>query len=145
MMSAYHPDATDDHGTVIGPARELCARVVRTHLRYDATMHCLLNHVIEVIDDCTAVGEVYNITYLLSSNDDGTNTMSTWWGRHRDRYECRTGVWAIAHRACVHEWTTTEVGITAMSIDAAAFLPGSADRGHDTMLGPPTSRPGAAR
>jgi hypothetical protein len=126
MFSAYHADATDDHGVFVGSARELCERVVRSHRRYEATMHCVLNHAIDIVDDTHATGEVYNVTYLVQN--DGERRLHTWWGRYVDRYECRDGRWAIAHRVCVHEWTRSEVLTEAMPIDAAAFRPGRADR-----------------
>ena len=56
MFSAYHEDATDDHGVYVGSARGLCDRVVASHRRYDATMHCVLNHAIEVADERHAAG-----------------------------------------------------------------------------------------
>lgn len=127
MFSAYHPDATDDHGVFVGPARDLCDRVVESHRRYDATMHCILNHAIEFLDETTATGEIYNITYLRQTVD-GEPRLHTWWGRYLDRYERREGRWAIAHRVCVHEWTRTEPAGDAMPIDAARFRQGSADR-----------------
>jgi ketosteroid isomerase-like protein len=127
MFSAYHDDATDDHGVFVGSARELCDRVVQSHRRYDATMHCVLNHAIEFVDASTATGEVYNVTYLRQTVE-GESRLHTWWGRYLDRYECRQGRWAIAHRVCVHEWTRTEPAGEAMPIDAARFRPGGADR-----------------
>jgi hypothetical protein len=62
MLSAYHDGATDDHGVFNGPATDLCARVVESHRRYEATMHCVLNHSIDVTDERHAAAEVYNIT-----------------------------------------------------------------------------------
>jgi len=129
MFSAYHDDATDDHGVFVGPARDLCDRVVQSHRRYDATMHCILNHAIEFTDGATATGEIYNTTYLRQTID-GTPFLHTWWGRYLDRYECREGRWAIAHRVCVHEWTRTEPAGESMPIDAARFRPGHEDRGR---------------
>ncbi len=128
MRSAYHDDATDDHGVFVGSAADLCARVVRSHRRYEATMHCVLNHAIEITDDSHATGEVYNITYLLRAADGGRQ-LDTWWGRYLDRYECRDGRWAIAHRVCVHEWTRTEPLAAAMPIEAQLFRQGHEDRG----------------
>lgn len=128
MFSAYHADATDDHGVFGGAARDLCDRVVTSHRRYDATMHCVLNHSIEFVDEVTATGEIYNVTYLRQTVD-GVPRVHTWWGRYLDRYECRDGRWAIAHRVCVHEWTRTESAAEQMPIDAARFRQGSADRG----------------
>ena len=123
MFSAYHPDATDDHGTYVGPARGLCDRVVHSHRRYDATMHCVLNHTIDLVDDSHATGEVYNVTYLKRGD-----ILDTWWGRYLDRYERRDGRWAIAHRTCVHEWTTSAPLGTPMPADTSKFRQGSADR-----------------
>jgi hypothetical protein len=127
MFSAYHADATDDHGVFVGPARELCDRVVHSHRRYDATMHCILNHAIDFVDDTTATGEVYNITYLRQTID-GSPHLHTWWVRYLDRYESRDGRWAIAHRVCVHEWTRSEPAGPAMPIEASRFRQGNADR-----------------
>ena len=125
MLSAYHDGATDDHGVFVGPAADLCARVVRSHRRYEATMHCVLNHAIEFADDSHATGEVYNVTYLLRPG----RQLDTWWGRYLDRYECRGGRWAIVHRVCVHEWTRTEPLGDAMPIQAQLFRQGREDRG----------------
>ena len=38
-----------------------------------ATMHCVLNHAIDIIDDTHATGEIYNVTYLRSAAPDGTD------------------------------------------------------------------------
>jgi hypothetical protein len=127
MFSAYHDDATDDHGVFVGPARQLCDRVVQSHRRYDATMHCILNHAIDFTDDTTATGEIYNVTYLRQTVD-GAPVLHTWWGRYLDRYELRDGRWAIAHRVCVHEWTRTEPAGIPMPIDAERFRQGHEDR-----------------
>jgi SnoaL-like protein len=129
MRSAYHDDATDDHGVFVGPAAQLCARVVRSHRRYESTMHCVLNHAIEVTDERHASGEIYNVTYLVRREPDGSCHLDTWWGRYLDQYECRDGRWAITHRTCVHEWTRSEPMGPAMPIDAQRFRQGSADRG----------------
>jgi hypothetical protein len=127
MRSAYHDDATDDHGVFVGSAADLCRRVVESHRRYDATMHCVLNHAIDIVDDSHATGEVYNVTYLLRTVE-GARQLDTWWGRYLDRYECRDGRWAIVHRVCVHEWTRTEPLGTAMPIEADRFRQGRQDR-----------------
>jgi hypothetical protein len=142
MRSAYWPDAIDDHGVYVGDAMAFCDRVVSTHRRFDWTMHCILNHWIDVVDDTTAHGEIYNVTYLQSTDrsDAGegdvdvewTRVLDTWWGRYLDRYECRDGEWRIAHRVCVHEATERRTLDAAMPIAAELFRQGSADRGVDT-------------
>ncbi len=129
MQSAYWPEAIDDHGVFVGNAMEFCERVVSTHARFESTMHCVMNHWIDVVDDITAHGEVYNVTYLRSIVD-GVAMLDTWWGRYVDRYECRSGEWRIIHRICVHEGTERHEVATTMPIDAATFRQGTADRGN---------------
>jgi ketosteroid isomerase-like protein len=130
MQSAYWPDAVDDHGVFVGDAMEFCELVVRSHGRDLATMHCVLNHLIELADDeLTATGEVYNVTYLHRLDGDRP-VLDTWWGRYLDRYERRGDEWRIIHRTCVHEWTTSTPVQARMAIDAARFRQGSADRGQ---------------
>ena len=128
MQSAYWPDAIDDHGVYVGDAMAFCERVVASHARFESTMHCVMNHWIEVVDDVVAHGEVYNVTYLRSIVD-GTPVLDTWWGRYVDRYECRAGEWRIIHRVCVHEGTERREVTDVMPIDAARFRQGHEDRG----------------
>ncbi len=135
MASAYHDGAIDDHGVFVGDAAEFCERVVTTHARFEATMHCIFNHTIEIDDHTHARGELYNTSYLLRTLEDGTREVDTWWGRYVDRYELRDGRWAITHRICVHEWTTT-APIAPMAIPAELFKHGGADRATGAVLGP---------
>ena len=124
MKSAYWPDATDDHGRFVGNGWEFAERVVGTHGRWAATMHCTMNHAIEFDDADHARGEVYNITYLVPP--DG-GPWSVWLGRYLDRYEQRDDEWRIVHRVCVHEATTT-IEHAPMAGDMSGFRTGSADR-----------------
>lgn len=128
MQSAYWPGAIDDHGVFIGDAMAFCERVVTTHARFEWTMHCILNHWIELADDTTAHGEIYNVTHCRSIVD-GEPVHDTWWGRYLDRYERRGDEWRIIHRVCVHEGTQRSPVTATMPIDAALFQQGSADRG----------------
>jgi hypothetical protein len=128
MQSAYWPEAIDDHGVFVGNAHEFCERVVASHARFDSTMHCVMNHWIDVVDEVTAHGEIYNVTFLRSTID-GAPVLDTWWGRYVDRYECRDGEWRIIDRVCVHEGTERRTIDAPMPIDAAAFRQGDADRG----------------
>jgi hypothetical protein len=133
MKSAYWPDGTDDHGVFVGNAMEFCDRVVSTHQRFIATMHCVMNHAIEVSGD-TASGEVYNVTYVFRE-DNEKQLVETWWGRYLDHYECRNGEWRILRRICVHEFTRSDAVTSHMAIDAAKFRQGVADRGTHSPLG----------
>jgi hypothetical protein len=135
MKSAYWPDATDDHGVFVGNAMEFCDRVVSSHTRFTATMHCVMNHAIEVDEDeGTGNGEIYNVTYVFRE-ESGRKLLETWWGRYLDTYERREGEWRIKARICVHEYTRADEVNEHMAIDAAKFRQGAADRGTGTPLG----------
>lgn len=126
MRSAYWPDAIDDHGVFVGNAMEFVDRVIASHGRWRATMHCILNHHIELDPDgSSARGEAYNVTYLFHGQG---NSMDIWWGRYLDRYQQRNGEWRIAHRVCVHEGTRTLGDGEAMNIQSELFRSGSFDR-----------------
>jgi hypothetical protein len=135
MRSAYWPDATDDHGVFVGNAMEFVDRVIASHARWRATMHCILNHHIELDGDGVgARGEIYNVTYLFHRDAE---IVDTWWGRYLDRYEQRGGHWRIAERVCVHEGTRTSGVGEPMAIPAEMFRQGSVDRAvADRRRGP---------
>ena len=126
MFSAYHQDATDDHGVYVG-STSLCDRVVDSHRRYDATMHYVLNHAIEVVDERHASGEVYNVTYLRRTGREGTAYLDTWWGRYLDEYECRDGRWrsAIAS-ACTNGPAANASESRCRSRNSSGKAPGTA-------------------
>ena len=135
MKSAYWPDGTDDHGVFVGNAMDFCDRVVSSHERFISTMHCIMNHAIEVDEEAgTGRGEIYNVTYVFRE-ESGRKLLETWWGRYLDNYERRNGEWRIKARVCVHEYTRADEVTNQMAIDAAKFRQGSADRGNHTPLG----------
>jgi hypothetical protein len=123
MRSAYWPDAVDDHGVYVGNAWEFVDRCMGSHGRWRSTMHCVLNHWVELDGPTIARGEVYNVTYLFPP--EGQPSM--WVGRYLDRYEQRAGEWRIIHRTCVHEGTSM-LASSAMPIDADRFRSGDVDR-----------------
>lgn len=124
MRSAYWPDAVDDHGVFVGNAWEFVDRCMGSHARWRSTMHCVLNHAIELDGADSARGEVYNVTYLFPPEGE----VSMWVGRYLDRYERRDGQWRIAHRICVHEGTTLLSG-PPMATATERFRQGGVDRG----------------
>ena len=130
MKSAYWPDATDDHGFFKGNAHEFCDYVISTHKHLKATMHCMLNHLIQ-LDESSGFGqgEVYTVTYVLREHS-GSEFIETWWGRYEDTYERRHGEWRIKTRLCIHEFTSAFQNIHTMNIDVSLFKQGSEDRGH---------------
>lgn len=104
LLSAYHPDATDDRGAFTGGPE---ARVdwLLAYLRtLDHTSHHISNFTIE-IDGDTAHTESYVITTLLPR---GGETVTMGGARYIDRFERRDeGGWRIAHREAVMDFTFT--------------------------------------
>lgn len=142
MQSAYWPDGTDDHGTFIGNAHAFCTRTVTSHARFASTMHCILNHHIELDPDgVTGHGEVYSIVHLQSYDEAGAAVLDTWGGRYLDTYERRDGEWRILHRICIHEWDKREPLDRPMPVDAGLFRQGSEDRASRQPLGRLPARP----
>jgi len=129
VRSAYWPEATDDHGTFVGPAHEFAGYAVeRLGAGFVATMHTIFNHSIELDEDRRgASGEIYNVSYHLR-DEGGVRTVFTWWGRYLDRYEKRGGEWRIIDRVCVHEWTSANPIDAPMPIASERFRQGGFDR-----------------
>jgi hypothetical protein len=136
MRSSYTPGAVDDHGVFVGDAAEFCSRVVESHRSYDATMHCVLNHTIEVDGPDEARGELYVLAYVLRTPQSAAQVLDAWWGRYQDRYARVAGSWGIAHRICVHEWTRTSPLGERMPLEVELFRQGRDDRGTGAVLGP---------
>ena len=136
LRSAYLPGAVDDHGVFVGDAADFCERVLESHRRYDASLHCVLNHLVELDGPDAARGEAYVLAHVLRRDDEGAPVHDAWWGRYADRYERRDGRWGIAHRVVVHEWTRREPLGRPMRADTGLFRQGSEDRGTGAVLGP---------
>jgi hypothetical protein len=137
MRSAYLPGAVDDHGSFVGDGWAFCDRVVASHRRYDATLHCVLNHAVDVAGPDAARGEAYVVTHVLRTADDGVRWHDSWYGRYADRYgRADGGRWGIAHRVCVHEWTESAPAGPPMPQPVELFAQGRDDRGTGAVLGP---------
>jgi ketosteroid isomerase-like protein len=103
MMSAYHPDAWDAHGVAEGDTEQFCSWAIGWHGEFQARhQHIITNHTVE-IDGDTAHGETYYTFW--GENREGPPTLA--FGRYVDRFEKRSGRWAIAHRVCVNEYSGT--------------------------------------
>ncbi|HZU63898.1 MAG TPA: nuclear transport factor 2 family protein [Novosphingobium sp.] len=101
MLSAYWPDAYDEHGVAEGHAAEFVDWALGWHGQYQTRHHHgILNHTCE-IDGDTAHSETYYIFW--GENREGPAQIS--FGRYVDRHEKRGGEWRIAHRVCVNEFT----------------------------------------
>ncbi len=101
VLSAYHPDATDDHGAFVGNPEEFVEWVFDLHYKGQIfTQHHLTNHSCD-LDGNTAHTE----TYYIFSARNRDETLWTAGGRYLDRLEKRAGQWKIADRYCTVEWS----------------------------------------
>jgi hypothetical protein len=119
LTSCYHEDSWDDHGHFKGTGHEFASFIVeslkgRTH----HTTHSVANVLIEINDDDPdgARAESYAIAYLRRRADDD-EWLDIFAGRYVDRFARRHGVWRIARRVVVHDWSTST------RLDAASSFP----------------------
>lgn len=125
LLSAYHPDAIDDHGLFVGHAAEFADWALDFHRRNQhATQHIVTNHSCELAGD-VAHTETY---WMFAAMNSGAPPLSLAGGRYIDRFERRNGRWAIAARKCVMDWHG-EPGAVALPAAALAACNSS---------GPPT-------
>lgn len=111
ILSAYHPDAIDDHGLFVGSPQEFANFFINFHRENQhSTSHIISNHYAELKGD-TAHCETY-WTYAGMNKIGVQLTMMG--GRYIDRMERRNGRWAIASRICLTDWSgdTDETGLS---------------------------------
>ncbi len=104
LASLFHPDATDDHGLFQGTASEFVAWVIPLLTTMKQTQHVIGQCLIEVDGD-SAAGESYFVAHHTVGGPDG-DIFSVAAGRYLDRFERRGGVWKIAHRHAVYDWSS---------------------------------------
>jgi hypothetical protein len=113
-LSAYHPDAVEDHGLVVMRAPAFVDWALGMH----ADQHVSHTHVIANIsvdlDGDTAHVETYYMAFC--ENRVKPNMLTS--GRYVDRFERRDGKWAIAARFCITE--------SLYKVDDFEFPPGFA-------------------
>jgi hypothetical protein len=101
LLSAYHEDAIDDHGTFVGNREEFADYAMGLHTQIHLShQHCLFNHTCD-LDSEVAHTETYFM--FVGINREGEMLMTAG-GRYLDRFEKRSGRWAIAQRVCVRDW-----------------------------------------
>ncbi len=107
IRSVYHPGATDDHGTFTGSAEDFVAWVIPLLRRdFASTMHTLGNILIALDGDSAHV-ESYLHAFHRVLRPAGARDL-IFAGRYVDRFERRAGVWKIAARKVICDWTRYE-------------------------------------
>lgn len=100
MLSAYHPDAIDEHGVSMGVAADFCDWAIGWHGEFQHQHQHIINNTVIELDGTTAHAETYYT--FFGDNREGPPTLA--FGRYIDRLEKRDGEWRIAHRVCVNQY-----------------------------------------
>ena len=100
MLSAYHPDAIDEHGVAKGKAADFCDWAIGWHGEFQHQHQHIINNTVIELDRDTAHAETYYT--FFGDNREGPPTLA--FGRYVDRFERREGEWRIAHRVCVNQY-----------------------------------------
>jgi SnoaL-like domain len=133
LRSCYHVDSYDDHGPFKGNGQDFAAYIVRSIAgRAHHTTHSVANVLIEIDrdDQDVARSESYVLAYLRHTDDDGKEWLDFFSGRYVDRFERREGIWRIASRIVVHDWSASaELGAASFPLRMDSFTQGRRDRG----------------
>ena len=111
VVSCYHPDATDEHGSFTGGVEAYVDWAFRLLRRYTSTMHLLGNVLVELAGD-VALSESYGIAHHRTEPPPGEafdpkgNLVTGF--RFVDRFERRDGAWRIARRVATTEWSRVD-------------------------------------
>jgi hypothetical protein len=129
IASCYHDDGTDDHGFFRGSGAEFARWVVETLPRFEATMHFVGSPYIRHRGD-TALVDTYCVAHHIAPSKKDAPMKDMVMGlRYVDRFEPRDGVWRIAARVCVYDWTYTVPYDPARSF---VYEPGTVFGARDT-------------
>lgn len=135
MLSAYWPDAFDEHGVAEGEAAGFVDWALKWHHDHQTKhQHIITNHTLEIAGD-TAHGETYYIFW--GENRQGPPTLA--FGRYIDRFEKRDGEWRIAHRVCVNEKSGQWIDMPLTEQQAAMLYksgPNRRDKGDISYVRP---------
>jgi hypothetical protein len=102
ILSAFHPDAIDEHGKFVGTPPEFVEWALTQHAHaHMIHQHCLLNQNCEFEGDSTAYVETY-FAFIAMYHEGQPFRMNG--GRYIDRFEKRNGEWKIAFRICLRDW-----------------------------------------
>jgi len=121
LLSAYHPDAVDDHGFFVGGPEAFADFFFSFHSEnQNSTNHMITNHTMELEGD-VAHCETY---WLYAGMNKAEPELTLAGGRYVDRMERRDGRWGIAARKCLMDWSG-KPGETGLSPEVSEMLKGS--------------------
>jgi hypothetical protein len=112
LLSAYHPDAVDEHGAFVGGPRELAAMLHDAHAPLLSVQHFVgPSHI--VLDGRRAEATTPYTVWLRADADRA----AVYGGSYRDLFERRRGEWRIARRRVASGWSVS-VPTTAVEVGA---------------------------
>jgi hypothetical protein len=124
FKSVYHPDAYDDHGRTKGTGHEFAEHAIEVLQPPQRTQHNITNILIELDGDIAwAESYVIAVHHFL----EPAQTVLEVGARYVDRFERRAGVWRIANRVMVYEWSR-ELPVEREYATHALFEPARRDR-----------------
>lgn len=101
LLTVYHEDATEDHGIWVGDREYFADQALAYHeANQYSTQHIITNHTCELKGD---VAHTETYWQFAGMNKEGA-PLSLSGGRYIDRFEKRSGKWAIAARLCLSDW-----------------------------------------
>jgi hypothetical protein len=137
LESAYHEDATDDHGNYAGPVAGWVDWILdyleKNHRR---TNHAVCNFTCDIDGDTAHVESYYIYT---STNVDAPHHIQ-FTGRYVDRFEKRNGQWKIAVRLNVLDTTDERIDPGGLLGDMM-YAPSARDRTDPAFQRPLTVDP----
>lgn len=135
LLSIFFDDAVEEHGDMYrGPADGFVDWVFSTFIdQWEVTAHYVLNEWYRV-DGLAAEGETHRISYHRPHRDGSAQRFAAC--RTFNRYECRSGVWKIAHRSVVRDWivdTPHDAGLLGGEFAMPLSTHGPADRSYGEL------------
>jgi hypothetical protein len=103
LRDVYWPDATDDHGIVIGSAADFIAWVIPFRRATRRSLHMIANIMIR-LDGAVARVESYFLALHTFDDPQGVPYDLSLAGRYLDRMEKRDGAWRIQARSVAFDW-----------------------------------------
>ena len=116
VRGVYTTDGVDHHTGFSGPTDEYVEWIRGKLATFEGTTHILSNHLSEVRHD-EAVAQSYGTAVHWGSPRDHPARNFTTGFRYVDHFRREGGVWLIAERFAVREWTRQEIG-TFVSAEA---------------------------
>ncbi|EPX82270.1 hypothetical protein Salmuc_03058 [Salipiger mucosus DSM 16094] len=105
---AFHEDAEDDHGNFRGTKHDALAAFAKSakNPAVSSSVHHIGNILIDLRGDVADVE-----TYFMASQrreEDGKHWIRMRVGRYLDRFEKRDGIWRVARRKVIDDWSSLD-------------------------------------